>query len=553
VDRQQFDDFKLDGRIRAQAARFRIWEYRVENGKLVPSREVSLNDSDILNVTWHVHLANLKASFFEFHGQKGAADNFETLRLENRRNAQVPESKRARMLEIDPGPRSISEKNQTSVSVDTGQRRHIPIHYLGELHTDIAGRLFVLGGKGLSDYSESLPLPSKVTRPTVERGTINDYANNDTWFDDISDGPVEAIITYKCPDGSQKAVKAEGAWVLVAPPDFAPSVGNVVTLYDTLWDLAVRELSVPPNSALYDDYAPGRGLKRLRQMNQEYGANRSLANIRPSFTREIFPILYRALTMRWVHSPLTKGGVSIPHIRSNDFSKLAAPSGSRSLRMSILHRLRNPESSEFRPMAMPQSLGDDYDLLDRQVASGFLSLTKTQYWMLHNWAEGNFESDWQGVPPRPTQEDISPEGLDRAALENCVGGAFYPGIEVSWLIRKSDLFSEPFRIRRAAKIGKLTVGAGFFSQQMALPWQADFYECARESWNNGGISHAWWPGQRPDDVFLESNQREQKEWARGIRSKKENVRRWSSGFVLERDGGFYETEGPEHPNKRGKR
>ena len=30
---------------------------------------------------------------------------------------------------------------------------------------------------------------------------------------------------------------------------------------------------------------------------------------------------------------------------------------------------------------------------------------------------------------------MTPEGLDRAALENSVGGPFYPGIEVSWLVR----------------------------------------------------------------------------------------------------------------------
>ena len=37
--------------------------------------------------------------------------------------------------------------------------------------------------------------------------------------------------------------------------------------------------------------------------------------------------------------------------------------------------------------------------------------------------------------------------LDRAAAENAVGGPFYPGIDVSWLIRARELYAEPFRFR----------------------------------------------------------------------------------------------------------
>jgi hypothetical protein len=315
-----------------------------------------------------------------------------------------------------------------------------------------------------------------------------------------------------------------------------------------LWDLSVRELSIPNDNALYDEYEPRRGLRRLRELNQEYGSKRSLKNSKPSFTREIFPILYNAFSMKWVHGPLTGPGVPRPHSRISDFAILAELPGSSDLRASILHRLRDPESSEFRPIAMPQSFGDNYDLLDRQVASGFLSLTRTQYWLVEQWAKGNFEADWQGIPSRPTLNDISPEGLDRAALENCVGGGFYPGIEVSWLIRKRELFSEPFRIRHGVSLGSLKVEAGFFSQQMALPWQADFYQCAKEGPDQNGIYHAWWPGQRPDDVFLDSNLQGKAEWARGVPDRDGNigdVNFWRNrGFVVENNGKFIEVEGP---------
>ena len=43
---------------------------------------------------------------------------------------------------------------------------------------------------------------------------------------------------------------------------------------------------------------------------------------------------------------------------------------------------------------------------------------------------------------------ITAEGMDQAALVNCVGGAFYPGIEAGWLSRNPGVYSEPFRIKR---------------------------------------------------------------------------------------------------------
>jgi hypothetical protein len=38
---------------------------------------------------------------------------------------------------------------------------------------------------------------------------------------------------------------------------------------------------------------------------------------------------------------------------------------------------------------------------------------------------------------------------------------------------------------------------GDLTKRMAMPWQADFHDCAK-----GGQNVPWWPGQRPDDVML---------------------------------------------------
>ena len=72
---------------------------------------------------------------------------------------------------------------------------------LGELRTDTAGRLLVLGGRGLSG---SVPPNLPVTH----------FADNPGWYDDVSDGPVTATVTLP---GEPPHVVEHPAWVIVAP------------------------------------------------------------------------------------------------------------------------------------------------------------------------------------------------------------------------------------------------------------------------------------------------------------------------------------------------
>jgi hypothetical protein len=94
-------------------------------------------------------------------------------------------------------------------------------------------------------------------------------------------------------------------------------------------------------------------------------------------------------------------------------------------------------------------------------------------------------------------------GLDKAALENCVGGAFHSGIEVGWQIRHKELFSEPFRVNHNARStykGETEkIMPGHFTRQMAVPWQADFRDCKSEKHDDDIFG--WWPAQRPDQLF----------------------------------------------------
>jgi hypothetical protein len=113
-------------------------------------------------------------------------------------------------LVIDPGVREITGANihgGSRYAFDTGKFMKMPV-YLGEIRTDEQGRLLVFGGFGKSaSYDGSLALT---------------FANNEGWHDDISDGPVTATVKFH-----GTALKVDPAWVVVAPPNYAPGQKSV--------------------------------------------------------------------------------------------------------------------------------------------------------------------------------------------------------------------------------------------------------------------------------------------------------------------------------------
>src|SRR6185503_18852313 len=105
---------------------------------------------------------------------------------------------------------------------------------------------------------------------------------------------------------------------------------------------------------------------------------------------------------------------------------------------------------------MPMIHSDVYPLATNQP------LTHIQYQMLKKWKEGKFLHD--GADSSVASAHITPEGLDRAALESCVGGPFYPGIEAGWLLRDVFAYDEPFRLSHRG------LEAGDITKQMSVPW-----------------------------------------------------------------------------------
>jgi hypothetical protein len=528
----------VDGAILRQGARFRVFEYPDSGG---PPREVVIA-GDVVDIEWRVHLANRKASFFVFDGQNGADDLYlgrvaqpAGVQIKsdpdrtNLRNAGITGVARER-LDIDPGEQLISKAINPGPVELSNPNAEIPIDSLGTLRLDDGGRLIVLGGRGQSASTATPP------------AQIDEYANNDTWFDDAGDGSVKARIRFS--DG--RVVDADAAWVIVGPPDFAPGIGNVVTLYDTLWDVAVREV------APLGGTAPSGAAALLAQQQAAWKASggQTLVGFKPSFTRDVYPMLKRALAARHTHV----SGIDSPHFHQRTFGDVGLlatldpgkKEQADALRQMIFKRMRDPASNVVDWKGMPKGLGDDYTPLGNQEdprPRTFLSLTRIQYAVLREWAAGNFVSDWPGAEEVIIATDVvTPDGLDQAAAENCVGGPFFPGIEVGWLIRLPQLYAEPFRLpvlpQPAAdvsapplQVGALVFRPGFFSQQMALPWQADFYDCHKEREEDpDGNEHyfMWWTAHRPDDVFP-SGSDDRVRW----------VRQFDDGLSPEEADGYY--------------
>jgi hypothetical protein len=505
--------YKSNGQVKPQAARFRIWEYRRDaSGQLTPIGEVTLATGNVRGIRWGVHLANKKASFHAFEGPAGESSpyvspNADTTPPPLRNSAVIDRAS----LEIDFGARSISGASQPPIAFapDPAYFQTYPkksngdpvIDYLGQLRTDDAGRLVVIGGQGTAGFSADVQPP------------LATYANNDGWFDDASDGPVTATVTFVDAGGVSHDVDADSAWVLCAPPDFAPRVRPVITLYDLLTDMAVRFLPLPANS-LFN----GGALDKIRALKAAYvpDPNNEFPGYVPAFADDVFPVLRAAYDMWWVTALVNQKHFSLidPNLGNPD------PAYNK-LRSGVFIYVRPPlgtNSNVTGPMTMPHLQGDDPYTGHETDSGKKLTVTHVQYGMLRNWVDGGFTPALTKVgppsplPPPPGPGFITPDGLDRAALENAQGGGFFPGIEVSWQIRNPNLFKEPFRIDGNAQsqyIGESgPIGPGHFSRQGAVPWHADFNDCRHEG------DYGWWPAQRPDDALPSYGASQRLDWAR---------------------------------------
>lgn len=464
-------DFRdKEGKVRRQGARFRVYRHE-DDGRVT---EVFPGKDGVAAIEWTVHVANKKPIWYQFQTLLGSQGYGPDHPL---RNPTVTDPAERVKRIIDPGPRTLAKPGDraafTAATAPPGYPATFPpsglqpwpIDTLGDALVDGDGRLVVLGGHGHSGTTQTDP-------------EIVDYANNDDWWDDTSDGPVRARIVF---DGDRKAVDAEAAWVLTAPPKYAPQAINLVTLWDTMNDVAIRKMGTRP-----EVFANGMWQRSYR----------------PSFDDEVRPIFDRIRLYPYLVAIPPK-----PH--DVDLDRLRDPSpAARGLREYYLSLLRPPGHPDYYkspdngfPM-MPFLAGDNC-FLPGVTTSKYLTLTDTQYFFLQQWADGHFTND-----PTPVVNEAA--ALDSAYLHNCVGGAFSPGIEMTWISRNPAIYVEPFRLK-AAPVAEppLSLGEDFVlglqpgdgAKYMALPWQADFNECSQEPFDD--LYVWWWPAQRPIFVYVE--------------------------------------------------
>jgi hypothetical protein len=238
---QPLINHKSNGRIKRQGARFRIFAYdKAADGSLSNPREITASEAAI---SWTVELANRKAAWDQVVDTQDATPP---------RNRNVDSAARSTLI-VAPGARSISGRNASGQAFDNGRFVGQTV-FLGELRTDAAGRLIVLGGRGAAF----------ALKPDQPVGDL--FADNDGWCDDVSDGPVRATVTI----GDVSTPVEGSARVIVAPADFAPNVGGAVTLYDVAQQVAI----------------------------DSFGA---VAPQTPSFKNDIQPILARCASLRWTN------------------------------------------------------------------------------------------------------------------------------------------------------------------------------------------------------------------------------------------------------------
>jgi hypothetical protein len=553
----QYKDAK--NRIRRQAARFRIFVYDEASPD---GRELKIGDTitglvqksgqlftgKLLDIQWSVYLANKKANWYEFRqleGEHGYAANHPL------RNASITDAGLRQKLIIDPGPRTVSwiDKNKRTASFNRGNASGIPDNFppqdmkpfsidtLGQLmsttDSDSYNRLLVLGGMGNSgSVQDGFGQPS-----------IQNYANNDGWFDDTSDGPVNATLTVQVlaidgtpvPEKMQKTIPIDSpGWVITGYPRYAPQIVDIITINDLVYDVAVRTANYAPTIYKNGHY------------NTSYI---------PYFWRDIWPILQRPFSYGFVadidpvdggdphESGPRSGGnfdpvpLSIPPFAGEDPQDRKNRAARR---MFLYHVLRKAgrENALYvdrdKPgkilYAMPLLCGDNP--LSNDVPSKFLRLTDTMLFLLSQWANGNFLNEkLEDITPPPLPPGVA---LDRGVLGNGLGGAFCPGGEISWIMRNPAIYSAPYRIHSAsptpgslsqpAVVANADVSAslaaglepGDLTKYSAVPWQADFNECTNqdidvtyESWNlieSASTADTfidktwltyWWPAHRP--------------------------------------------------------
>jgi hypothetical protein len=457
------------GALKREAARFRLYGLNAAGQAVV---ELTAHNAEI---EWLATLANTKAAWYQFQIALDIPEAA-TAPLSFLRNMAVADRS---LLSITPGERRIAGCNQQGPAYAFANGRFMGTEvYLGELRTDAQGRLIVLGGHGkAASYNGAAAIT---------------FANNEGWHDDVADGPVNASVRYQGQD-----LSVDPAWVVVAPPNYAPQQKSVRTMWDLQRDLFVAQGSLT---------APQR----------------------PSFQHDIRPIFERLSRLQWVNAGFAAAfgwGGSTPFSQAEWMARLASPAEeTREWRRTLFNQFRQFKRDAWAPSPWPWLYGDAMSVPPAENPRQNAALSNLQLHFLRQWAEGDFDADYDphALPPACIDEVPlieQPDCLTRAAMEFCLADAFHPGCEMTWPMRQASMYMAPFRLAHQPKGwvepdygGVLTPdaisgpcgaqAAGGISRWMAVPWQTDTASC-RSGYQKSYDPYVptFWPARVPNQVL----------------------------------------------------
>lgn len=457
--------YTADGALKKQAQRFYIYqcdddgnpvskidpnEYEIHWTAEVANKKPFWYDfNNSLDLSVQTDNQNLSPNFFEERIAPGISTQYRNPNVLNE-GLRVPGGKNYRKELVNhPGPVTVGEKDPKKAirgmfpfPLEEGKKSLIAakmntsakVVKLGTLEYD-EGTLIFYGGDGIS--------------ASLNPSDLNtDFADNSNWYDDICDGRITARIKSKSTGEEYDLSDAQSAaWVASAPPDYAPQIQPISTLYDLVC------------GAANDSYAPELSL--------------------------VFPMFYRLYRMQWVNlgdflSPSFKETIDkltaegkFKYIYFNDGSEEA-----HAVRDEVFQLFRNPIynydnepvipsknktdltniGSGTEELKLPYYPGDGIDYPGSPAQ--WFAIPPLIYEQLQNWRDGLFYT-----PPEFQFKDINEMGafyqqqflqaaenkpksallMTRAVLETLYGGGFHPGVELTWPMRHAQIYAENSR------------------------------------------------------------------------------------------------------------
>ncbi|WP_420551962.1 LodA/GoxA family CTQ-dependent oxidase [Tenacibaculum aiptasiae] len=480
------------GALKKQAQRFYIYKCDKEGN---PIEKIHPKD---YKIEWSVEVANKKPFWYDFNnsldlsvnldkGNKGKENNknlSKTFYEDSIAPGISASSRNPNILRNDKGeniPNSrkelINGPNYASVSL-TNEKMKIgglfPFPRDGENNSQIASKMRTVSKEvslGTIEYDKDAENPEHEgslifysgdgISASLNPSNLNtDFADNSNWYDDICDGRVTAKVTnIKTGETYSLSDPEAAAWIATAPPDYAPQINPISSLYDLVTGADPEKLKTDEASCL----------------------------------SMVLPLFFKFYQMQWVNlgdflSPSFKEEIDQLTAAGN-FSYLYTPGKeSQATREAIFQLFRNPrydyinepiipskDITDFNtlgvgstPLQLPYYVGDGINYPGSPAQ--WFAIPPMLYDQLKQWSEGNFTTpeslkDYvekktnlnpmialgeyyqsQFINAAESVKDGSPLKapllMTRAVLETLYGGGFHPGVELTWPMRHNQMYCE---------------------------------------------------------------------------------------------------------------